>query len=324
MVNDGETQVEMIRDRLKAAQRVLIVSHIRPDGDAIGSVLGFGLALQEAGKEVQMVSPDGVPSALKRVPDSDKIVSKAEGNFDLVTVVDCSDLTRVGAALDGLGVPHLNIDHHVTNLEFAQINVIDTRAAATAEMLAEYLPEWGLEISQPVATALLVGLLADTIGFRTTSTTAKTLRAAAEMVERGANLGELYGRVLAERSFEAVKFWGAGLAQLEREGALVWTTLSQQDRMAAGYTGRDDADLINVLSAIYGIQIAIIFVEQANGHVKVSWRSRPGVDVSALALSMGGGGHPSAAGVDIPGSLESVREKVLEETRKLVKERVML
>jgi phosphoesterase RecJ-like protein len=287
-------------------------------------LLGLGLALRESGKEVAMLSLDGVPAALKRLPGSDQVVSRVEGSFDLVIVLDCSDLGRVGNALDVLGAPEINIDHHVTNLAFAKINVVDVRAAATAEILAERLPAWGLEIKLPAATALLAGVLADTIGFRTSSTTPKTLRIAADLMERGAILGELYGRVLSERSYEAIKFWGAGLAQIQRDGEMVWTKLSHRDRLAAGYSGRDDADLINVLSAISGVQIAVIFLEQANSHVKVSWRSRPGTDVSALALRLGGGGHPNAAGADIAGDLETVQEMVLEETRKLVKERLLL
>jgi phosphoesterase RecJ-like protein len=115
-----------------------------------------------------------------------------------------------------------------------------------------------------------------------------------------------------------MRLWGSGLNNLERNGPLVWTSLSLADRLAAGYPGRDDADLVNVLSSINGALISIIFVEQPNGSVKVSWRAQQGVDISQIALQFGGGGHPAAAGAELDGSLESVRNKVLEETYKLL------
>ncbi len=115
---------DRIRSRLHEAQSVLILSHVRPDGDAIGSVLGLGLALLKAGKKVQMTLADGVPATFKHLPGSQLITRKSTGTFDLVVVLDCSDLERIGVSLNGSGKPGLNIDHHVTNLKFAELNFI--------------------------------------------------------------------------------------------------------------------------------------------------------------------------------------------------------
>jgi bifunctional oligoribonuclease and PAP phosphatase NrnA len=157
--------------------------------------------------------------------------------------------------------------------------------------------------------------VSDTLGFRTSNVTAESLRTAACLVEKGANLAEIYHRALISRSFEAARFWGYGLEKMQREGKLVWTTLTLEDRVNAGYSGNDDADLVNMLSSIDESDITVIFVQQKSGRVKVSWRADAGWDVSQVALQFGGGGHPAAAGADIDGDLETVKERVLKATR---------
>jgi phosphoesterase RecJ-like protein len=322
-MNIKPESIKDLRKQVQRAQRILTVSHIRPDGDAVGSLLGLGLSLQAAGKEVQMVLEDGVPRNFRFLEKSSLIQKKPKGDFDLIIVVDCSDLRRVGGALDGYAKPHVNIDHHVTNLNFADFNIVDTFAVATAEILAWLLPELNLPIDHNVASALLTGLITDTIGFRTSNMTPEALRCAADLMEAGVDLSEIYNEALIVRSFEAARFWGAGLSKLDRDGSIVWTTLSMQDRNAVDYGGRDDADLINLLSSIESADIALIFVEQPNGNTKVSWRAKPGFDVSSIALRFGGGGHPAASGAEIPGSIEEVSRQVLNETRKLVNGKVL-
>lgn len=303
-----------IRHRLHHAQRTLIVSHVRPDGDAIGSVLAMGLSLMALGKQVEMVLADGVPASFRHMKGSDKISHRPHGEHDFTIVVDCSDLPRTGGVL-GDQIPNLNIDHHVTNLNYGEINFVIPTAVATAAILTEYMPVWDLPITQSVAEALLTGLVSDTLGFRTSNVTADSLRTAAELVEKGANLAEIYHQSLIRRSFEAARFWGYGLEKMQREGPLVWTILTLEDRVNAGYSGNDDADLVNMLSTIDESDITVIFVQQKDGRVKVSWRAEPGWDVSQIALQFGGGGHPAAAGADITGDLESVKERVLKATR---------
>ncbi|MEW5870260.1 MAG: DHH family phosphoesterase [Chloroflexota bacterium] len=302
----------------QSAQRVLLASHIRPDGDAIGSLVGMGLALQEAGKQVQMVLADGVPSKLRFLPGSEQVRTRVKDAFDLFCVLDCSDMERVGEIVPAGTVPDVNIDHHRTNLNFARLNLVDVQAVSTTELVYGLLQALGWEPSLDVYSALLTGLITDTIGFRTSNMTAAALRLAAELVDAGADLPGLYQKALGSRSFQAARFWGAGLSGLQLEDRLVWTTLTLADRQAANYNGRDDADLVNLLSSIENADIAIIFVEQPDGRVKVSWRAQPGFDVSELALKFGGGGHAAAAGADIKGSLEEVQGLILAATRPLL------
>ncbi len=305
-----------IRDRIHAAHCVLITSHVRPDGDAIGSSLGLALALLDAGKKVQVVLSDGLPASFKHLPGSELIKTKAAGECDLIISVDCSDLKRVGKALDGYHTPDIVVDHHSTNDAFGILNLIEPEAAATASVLTRHMRSWGLTITTPVAANLLTGLVTDTLGFRTSNTTPEVLRQAADLLEIGADMSTLYYRSLIRRTFPAAKYWGAGLSRLERLDGIVWTALTVADRKASGYSGNDDADLISVISSIDEADVAIIFTEQNKNKTKVSWRGlKPDIDVSRIASQFGGGGHKAASGAEISGSLDEVCERVLNTTR---------
>jgi phosphoesterase RecJ-like protein len=138
-------------------------------------------------------------------------------------------------------------------------------------------------------------------------------------MDTGVDMPDLYMRALVRRSYPSARYWGAGLSRLQQDGGIVWTALTLEDRKAAGYGGNDDADLINLISSIDGSQVGVIFVEQVDGHVKVSWRAlETGVDVSALARHFEGGGHAAAAGADIPGTLAEVQPRVLATTREML------
>ena len=304
-----------IKEHLQAARNILIVTHVRPDGDAIGSLLGLGLSLQISGKQVQMLLPDGLPGNFKYLPGSNQIKRVQKGNPDLSIVVDCSDISRVGKALDNYGIPDIVIDHHVTNGEFGKLNLIESDSPATASVLLAHMPGWGLTVTPDVAANLLTGLLTDTLGFRTLNTTSQSLRQAADLVDFGANLSSLYNLGLVRRTLPAARYWGVGLSKLNYADNIVWTELSLEDRITSGYSGNDDADLINVVSSITEGLISIIFVEQNNGTVKISWRTQdPNLDVSKIAMVFKGGGHRAAAGADIPGDLAEIKKRVLAET----------
>lgn len=308
---------EEIKSRLHAAGRILIVSHIRPDGDAIGSTLALGLALLDAGKQVQMVLADGVPAGFRHLPGSEKIRTRAEGKFDLIITVDCSDPKRVGAALDGYPPPDLVIDHHVTTEPFGTLNLVEPDAVATASVLTRHMPRWGLTITPAIASNLITGIVTDTLGFRTSNTTPECLRQAADLLELGVDMSNLYFRSLVRRTFAGAKYWGAGLSSLQRANGMVWSTLTLADRQAAGYNANDDADLINIVSSIDDADIALMFVEQSPQRTKISWRGlKLHIDVSQIARQFGGGGHRAASGAEVNGTLAEVQEKVLAATRK--------
>ncbi|MGB7875827.1 MAG: DHH family phosphoesterase [Anaerolineales bacterium] len=315
----SEDIIAAIKERLGQAQKILITSHVRPDGDAVGSLLGLGLALGNAGKSVQMVLTDGISANFRYLEGSDRVRKEPGQDFDTFITVDCADFKRLGKAFQSLRQPDINIDHHITNERFGKLNLIEGKAVATAAILTSYLPAWGYEITQPVAAALLTGIITDTLGFRTSNMTPEALRQSADLMETGVDMTELYMRGLVHKSFVAARYWGVGLSKLQSSHGIVWSALSLEDRKAAGYGGNDDADLINMISAIEKHKVGLIFVEQHNNHVKISWRALDqGVDVSPIATHFGGGGHAAAAGADIPGSLNEIQPMVLKKTRELL------
>ncbi|MFT3892923.1 MAG: bifunctional oligoribonuclease/PAP phosphatase NrnA [Anaerolineales bacterium] len=308
-----------IKARINKAQNIVIASHVRPDGDAIGSLLGIGLALENAGKSVQMVLVDGVPASFRYLEGSEKIKKEPTGEYDTFITVDCADFKRLGKIFENFGQPDINIDHHKTNEKFGKLNLIEAEEVATAAILTNYLPEWGLTITKAIATALLTGIITDTLGFRTSNTTPEALRQCAMLMETGANMPDIYMRSLVRKTFSAAKYWGAGLSSMEQKDGIVWGTLTLSDRKRSGYSGNDDADLINMVSAIDGNKVGMIFVEQSDNHVKISWRAlEPGIDVSPIAKHFNGGGHVAAAGADIPGTLDEIQPLVLKTTREML------
>ncbi|MGB8251813.1 MAG: bifunctional oligoribonuclease/PAP phosphatase NrnA [Anaerolineaceae bacterium] len=309
-----------IGNNFRKAESIWLASHVRPDGDAIGSLTALGLVLRNAGKQVTMLLSDGVPANFRYLPGSSQIVKRYDPGTALRVTVDCSDGRRLGRLFTDGDRFDVSIDHHITNVMPAELNLVEPEEPATSAILAKYLPQWGLEITPDVATCLLTGVISDTLGFRTSNMTPETLRLGAMLMEKGANLPDLYQRALIRRSFDAARYWGFGLSRLQCVDRLLWTTLTAADRKEVGYPGRDDADLMAVLSAIDGADVSVIFNEQSDGKIKISWRSQPGFDVSKLAVSLGGGGHPAAAGAELTGTMDEVQTKVLAATRLIVQD----
>jgi len=314
MISEMDKQIAALIER---SNRILMVSHVRPDADAAGSLLGLGLALKDKGKHVQMVLQDGVGN-FAYLPQHEQISRSPQGDVDMVIVVDCSDPDRVGNVLEGYGNPDLVVDHHKTNLNFGTYNIVEPEQVATAAIIFDHMESWGLAFSADIATCLLSGIVGDTIGFRTSNVNSDVLRKSAVLMDMGADLADVYQNELIMKPYTAIRYWGSGLNRLQYEDGLVWTSLTLADRNEIGYARNDDADLVNVLSAIKEASIAVIFVEQSPNEVKISWRAKPGYDVSGIALAFGGGGHAAAAGADVMDSLQNVQPAVITQTKQLL------
>jgi phosphoesterase RecJ-like protein len=315
--------IKTIHNQLQKTKKVLVVSHQRPDGDAIGSVLSIGLPLIAAGKDVQMILSDEIPDQFRFLQGSELIKTKPNGLVDYIIVVDSAEVERTSPVLDSYGIPDLNIDHHITNTNFAKINLVESDAVATTEILTKYLSAFGLQITKPIANALLVGIVTDTIGFRTTNVNPKSLRLVADLMDLGGELADIYYQTIVKQSLESARYWGAGLSKIQMENGLVWTTLTLKEREASGYPLRDDADLVKILSAIENAKVALILTEQVAGYVKISWRLCGSIptelNVSEIAQKFGGGGHMAAAGADVNGKLDEVLLRALTYTRDYMK-----
>ena len=310
---------DTIRQQLAVAQKIVIVGHIRPDGDAVGSMLGLTHSLRANGKTVIPVLQDGMPEKYAFLPGAADVRTSVPADYDYLIVVDSSDMPRIGKVLEGLPSPDLVIDHHNTHDDFGKLEYVLPEAEATALVLVDSLPRWGLTITEDAATCLLTGLLSDTIGFRTANTQPAALRAAADLMEKGADFHDVYLKTLSDKTLAEAFYWGQGLSKIRQTGPIVWSSLTLNDRIISGYQGNDDADLINILSAIKGPLMTILFVEQEGG-VKISWRSVEGVDVSKLAREFGGGGHKAAAGADVEGNSERIQENVIKSSERYLKE----
>ena len=303
----------LIKRRLEEARRILLITHISPDGDAIGSLLGLGWALRPL-KKVTMACADPVPSSYTYLPGSQAIMAQPAGWYDLVISLDASDLERLGSAYDPVALAHtplINIDHHVTNVHFGTINWVDPSAAATAELVLELVEYLGIPLNPNIATCLLNGIVTDTRGFRTSTTSLRTMEAVVKLMKAGAPLTQVTDRVFSHKPLSTIRLWGRVLGKVRMEDGILWGEIPRALREECQVSGNDDLGLSSLLATVEGVKVAVIFSEREDGRVDVGLRSVPGVDVASIALQLGGGGHPQAAGCLLSGTLPEVREKVL-------------
>jgi phosphoesterase RecJ-like protein len=304
-----------IQELIRGARRILTVTHVAPDGDAIGSLLGLGWLLRAQGKEVTLACEDPVPEVYGWLEGSAGIVRQAEGQYDLVISLDCSDQRRMGDVFHNelSGIPLINIDHHVTNTNFGTVNWVDPTSVGTTQMILSLADSMAWEVTEPVATCLLNGLVTDTRSFRTYNMDAAALRAALRLMEAGASLNQITRRVLDQRPLASVRLWGAAIDRLRLKDGVLWTEVTRDMRQSWGLGEDGDSGLANFLSGVRESKVVVVFTERDNTTIDVGMRSGPGIDVAQVAHRLGGGGHPQAAGCTLEGDLESVQGQVLAE-----------
>lgn len=302
---------------IRASRTVVLACHVNPDGDALGSLLGLGLALLALDKSVTFLSEDGVPDILAFLPGAERV--RRTTNllaFDLALVVDSGDLPRVGKSIQpviGRARRVVDIDHHVTAGAFGDIRVLNARAASTAEIVYALLTTLGAVITPEIATCLFTGIITDTGSFRFQNVTPNTLRVAAALLEAGAPPAHISENVFDNRTFAATRLLGAALAALRQtdDGRIVWTHVTAQDFHAFGAADADTEGIVSYVRGVRGADVGILFREMADGTVRVSLRSREGLDVSQIAARFGGGGHRMASGCTLPGPLAEAEQSVL-------------
>lgn len=316
------SDINEIRERLEQAQSVAIFAHLRPDGDSIGSVLGLGWALEDAGKKVQFISDDPVPHELQFLFEycgGENPFTTEPADCDCLITPDISSIDRAGkffAAHRDIR-PDVCIDHHVSNTGFAKLTWLEAESPAASCIIAKLLPQLGLKITTRIASALLCGIVTDTIGFSTSNSNAEVLRVAADMVDKGAQIFSITQKALKSHTYEESLVWKYGIENIHREGKIIWSVLYKADRLKAGFLTDDDANFVNHLANNEDTDVAILFIQCSENDTKVSWRAKPPYDVSLPAVDMGGGGHKPAAGATVYGPIEETIPLVLEKTRKL-------
>jgi phosphoesterase RecJ-like protein len=305
---------EILR-RLAAAGRVLLVLHVRPDGDSIGSALAMARALHKMGKEAEVVAPDVIPPNLAFVPGAEAAVGAGQtrGHFDTALFLDCASLDRIGGATADLSRagPVLNVDHHSSNQRYGEVNYIEPHAAACGEVTYDLIHDLGVALDPDIALGLYVAIVTDTGSFRYQSVTARTHRIAAELLEHGVKPAEVGRRIWDSRTVASVRLEAAALTTLTVEGELAWMDVTPPMLASTGAAAYETEGLVNVPRSLEGVEVAVLFTDEGAGEVRVSLRSTQRVDVSTIAVGLGGGGHARAAGCTLRMGLEEAHRAVL-------------
>ena len=318
--------LDAVIERLKAAQRVLVIGHIKPDGDDISSVVTLVLILRRLGKVAEGCIAGTIPWFYKDLAD----VSLIKGvhdlrdfQFDTAVIVDASELSRIGDAVELLNgrQPDITIDHHQTNVGFGEIDFYDSAYAAAAVIIYEIGKEL-VDYDAQLAEINLLGIATDTGFFKYSNTDYKVFSYAAELVKHGASIQRISSAFLEHRTLNEVKLLYEMFDKLriEEDGKLAWSYVSAEMLRHTGCTEDDAGGLVGEIRAMYGVEIAVLFIEWPEGDVHISFRSKNYADVSVVALEFGGGGHVRAAGCSCKDvDLEEMINKVITRARKALK-----
>ncbi|MBS3786829.1 bifunctional oligoribonuclease/PAP phosphatase NrnA [Candidatus Bipolaricaulota bacterium] len=315
-------RLKEIENEISRHKKFLIASHRSPEADAIGSQLGLGRALRLRGKQTILYNRDGVPKNLSFLKGSDSVLNYDElprevTDVELGIVLDCSNLERLGDKGKRLfgGLPTINIDHHKDNTNFGYINYVKP-VAATTQIIADLIDYMGLEPDEPIATALYAGIIADTSSFQNENVSANLMAKAADLLESGANARSVIVNLYEREPFSKLKLLGEVLSTAKFEDGIVWAEITPEKIRRAGATQEDTEGVVGKLRTTEGAEVACLFKKLPEDTIKVSLRSKDGVDVCNVARNFGGGGHKVAAGCMVDGRMEEVEEKLLKEIKK--------
>ncbi len=317
--------VDKIVDLLVQAQKVLLVTHVFPDGDALGSQLGLGHVLEAMGKEVYLYSEEPVAHGLDFLPCSDKFITSLPDahDFDCAVALDCGDMRRMGTHAKTLveHQPFIVIDHHAGHQDFGDLRWVDNKRSSTGEMVYDLVRLLGGPISKDCACCLYTAILTDTGSFRYESTTPHTMRVAADLMEYGINTTEICGHIYDNYTKNRLQLLQQVLAslQLYADDKIAIIQVSQALLKATGTTGADTELFINFPRSLKTVKVVVFLKETTDNLVGVSMRAKGEVDVAEVARSFGGGGHINAAGFKMPDvTIEELQKRLLAELSPLV------
>lgn len=317
MLNYHSTSQAILQE-IKKAEKILIISHQKPDGDTLGANLALRKYLANLGKDVHSFCDSEIPDYLKFLPGS-HLVSHDHllftKKFDLVITVDCATIQLTAAEqLLEIMPPHLliNIDHHSSNPEYADLNLVLTEASSTAEVIYRLLADWQITFDQEIATNLACGLITDTSGFKNPATSYSALNIAAKLFQHGANLHQLLKITNRSQNIDHLILWGRALERLQKveKYNLVFTYLTQADLVETNNDESAIGGISNFLHILKEGQIILVLTESKNNMIKGSLRTTSEIDVAKIAQIFGGGGHKKAAGFSLPGRLEYVNNRL--------------
>jgi phosphoesterase RecJ-like protein len=320
--------IDQIGEVLRSRQSFVLISHVRPDGDAIGSQLALGYSLKAMGKSVRLINEDGLPENLAFLSGSEIIETPPAEPLDVEVAIalDTATKPRLGdAALHAASKAKLwlNIDHHISNPKYGDLNLIDSTSPATGEILYDLITALDLPLPPETRDAIYVAVSTDTGSFQYPSTTARTYEMAADLVRRGLDVGTINSKTYDEHPYRRLELMRALLNTLERspDGVVAHWELREKTRLDLALRPEDSEGLIDVIRAIRGVRLAAFFEELPDGKVRVSMRSKDReLDVCKIASAFGGGGHALAAGIRMKGPLEAAKQQVLAAIHRRIEE----
>lgn len=323
---DAEAAAEAF-ELLRGSSCVLMPTHQNVDADSLSSVMALKMALAQFEIRAEVLVTDGeIPHSLEFLPGVENALLYGVDElpeYDLLLLADHSDRTRAGAfyrddnSRTNGEIPIINIDHHVTNDEFGVVNIIEPTAASTTEVLTDVLAVWGTVLDEDISQCLLAGIYGDTLGLRTESTTARTMRTSADLVDSGGNPVPIVNSLFRFKPKSSVLLWRAALRGVSWTGDLIWTALTKKTFEEVGARQSEAEGMVNFLVGTEGSRAAAIVYQTDTGW-RVSMRSMTeNVDVAQIAAKFGGGGHPRAAGVAFEGG-EDEMNAFLEEVARLI------
>ena len=325
---------------IKASKNILILTHKNPDGDAVGSVLGLGMALDELNKNNDIILKDKIPKVLEFLPGREKIKyaedlagnlieSDLENcNYDLVILADCAELERTGIEEINKIVESaknlLIIDHHpereIASENFNIAKIVNPKSSSAAEMLFELFTEMEIKINKNIAQCLLTGIFTDTGGFQHSNVSPRTLEVAAELMKKGPRINKIAQNIFNSKSIPAIKIWGRALARIETdsENGMSASYIDKDDLKECGASYGDLSGIANIINTISDSKFSLLLTEYEDQKIRGSLRSEEykGVDVSKIAHDFGGGGHRLASGFELKGTVKESLEFIYGKLKK--------
>lgn len=318
-----------LADLIEIHDRFLLTTHVRPDGDALGSEVGMAGLLRQRGKDVLVVNSSPTPPRYDYLNTNGNLFHQIGHSIqpadladrEVAIILDLSTWNQLGDMAEPIrkfAGPRVVIDHHVTQDDLGATFLKDVSAEATGMLVVQAIRDIGGTLTPEVATGLLTAIAMDTGWFRHSNTRPRTLRVVAELIESGAQINQIYRDLFERNTLGRLRLLGETLVDLHIgfEGQVAYATISLDHLARSGAIPPDTEDLIDYVVSVKGVSVGLLFIEQAKGGVKVSFRSRNGLDCSRLAGSLGGGGHKEAAGVSLTQSMVESVPLVLDAVRK--------
>lgn len=318
----------MIENRIIAlineANMIAVLPHVSADGDALGSSLALALALKAINKQATVYIEEEIPSSYSFLPGKElvQVYNEKPDKYELVLALDTGDLERLGKRVSIFREADrtVNIDHHTTNTEFAQLNLVKTNSSAVGEIIYQIIKMMGITLDRDMATCLYVAISTDTGGFRYSNTTPITHQIAADLVNNGVNVADISQIVFETTSLPKVKLMGKVIENLEllENGKLAFVYVTD-DMLKSSDAGEEDCDgLVNIGRNIEGVEVSVLMRQRGDDEFKINFRSKTYVDVSRIANMHSGGGHVRAAGCTVKGNMNEIKSALTKEIREVL------